>query len=64
MLLTQIRVPDELDFYFPPDANVTPDIDNGVHNSAVLQEATLFQAEELARTGMAMHPCDGVCDPD
>lgn len=64
MLLTQIRVPDELDFYFPPDANVTPEIDNGVHNSAVLQEATLFQAEELARTGMAIHPCDGVCDPD
>ena len=62
--LTQIRVPDDLDAYFPPDTNTIPETDNGVHNSAVLQEATYAQIEHLFRTGEAIHPCEGPCDPD
>ncbi len=64
VVLTQIRVPEDLKVYFPPDENTTPELDNGVHNSAVLQDATLNQAMTLYSTGEAVHPCDGVCDPD
>lgn len=62
--LTQIRVPDDLDVYFPPDENITPEMDNGVHNSAVLQPAMYEQIRTLFETGEAVHPCDGACDPD
>lgn len=61
--LTQIRVPEDLD-YWPPRENVIPEEDNGVHNSAVLQEATYAQIEHLYATGEIIHPCDGTCDPD
>ncbi len=64
VVLTQVRVPDALESYFPPDENTTPETDNGVHNSAVLQEPTLMQAAHLYETGEAVHPCDGACDPD
>jgi hypothetical protein len=62
--LTQVRVPDDLDVYFPPDENLLPEMDNGVHNSAVLQDATYLQIGHLYETGELIHPCDGVCDPD
>lgn len=61
--LTQVRVPEDLD-YFPPEENLLPEQDNGVHNSAVLQEAAYLQIGHLYSTGELIHPCDGVCDPD
>jgi len=64
ILLTQVRVPDDLAEYFPPDANVTPEVDNGVHNSAVLRDNIFEQIGELFRTGEVIHPCDGICDPE
>lgn len=63
-LLTQIRVPEALEEYFPPDDNTIPEVDNGVHNSAVLQTPTLDQATHLFLSGEAIHPCTGPCDPD
>jgi hypothetical protein len=62
--LTQIRVPDDLDAYFPPDENTTPAVDNGVHNSAVLRELMYGQISHLMVTGDIIHPCDGPCDPN
>lgn len=62
--LTQIRVPEDLDAYFPPDENTIPETDNGVHNSAVLQDATFAQIGHLFVTGEIIHPCEGPCDPD
>ncbi len=61
--LTQIRVPEDLAEYFPPDENTIPETDNNVHNSAVLQEATFDQIRHLFTTGELVHPCDGPCDP-
>ena len=61
--LTQIRVPEDLD-YWPPRENLIPEEDNGVHNSAVLQESAYAQIEHLYATGEIIHPCDGTCDPD
>ncbi len=62
--LVQIRVPENLDSYFPPDQNTVPEIDNGVHNDAVLTEVMFGQAGHLFQYGEIVHPCDGVCDPD
>ena len=62
--LTQIRVEDALDNFFPPDANITPEIDNGVHNTAVLRESIFYQIEHLYQNGELIHPCEGECDPD
>ncbi len=64
LLLTQIRVPDDLDAFFPPDENTIPETDNGVHNSAVLRENIFDQIRELFISGEAIHPCDGPCDPE
>jgi hypothetical protein len=62
--LTQIRVPSNLEAYFPPDINVIPVTDNGVHNDAVLTEAMFGQAAHLFTDAEIVHPCDGECDPD
>ncbi|MEC7986212.1 MAG: hypothetical protein VX278_13690, partial [Myxococcota bacterium] len=62
--LTQIRVTDSLDVYFPPDANVLPEMDNGVHNSGVLRDSIFDQITHLYLNGELIHPCSGECDPD
>ena len=62
--LTQVRVPSNLEAYFPPDENVIPETDNGVHNDAVLTEAMFGQAAYMFENGQIPHPCDGGCDPD
>ncbi len=62
--LVQIRVPEDLEAYFPPDENVIPEVDNGVHNSAVLTDVMFGQAGHLFEHGEIVHPCDGECDPD
>ncbi len=64
IVLTQVRVPSDLDAYFPPDENTTPETDNGVHNSAVLRDNIYDQIRHLYATGEVIHPCDGVCDPE
>jgi hypothetical protein len=64
IVLTQIRVPEALDAYFPPDENTTPVTDNGVHNSAVLRGNIFEQIQVLFSTGEVIHPCDGPCDPE
>ena len=62
--LVQIRVPENLEAYFPPDENTIPETDNGVHNDAVLTEAMFGQAGHLFEYAEIVHPCDGECDPD
>ena len=64
LVLTQIRVPEALDDFFPPDENTIPAMDNGVHNSAVLRENIFEQIRELFINGEVIHPSDGVCDPE
>jgi hypothetical protein len=62
--LVQIRVPSNLEAYFPPDENVIPETDNGVHNDAVLTEVMFGQVAHLLEHGEIVHPCEGECDPD
>ncbi len=62
--LVQIRVPENLDNYFPPDENTIPETDNGVHNDAVLTETMFGQVAHLFEHGEIVHPCEKECDPD
>ena len=62
--LTQIRMPELLDDFFPEDENVIPDGNNGVHGAAPTSEPALAQVEALLATGTLVHVCDGPCDPD
>jgi hypothetical protein len=62
--LTQYRLPENLAEYFPPDENVIPDGNNGVHGEAPTSEPALEQVEILVSTGFMEHVCDGPCDPD
>lgn len=62
--ITQIRVESDLAAFFPLDANVTPEVDNGVHNSGVLRENIFEQVSHLYQYGELIHPCDGPCDPE
>ena len=62
--ITQIRVENDLAEFFPLDANVTPEVDNGVHNSGVLRESIFEQVSHLYKYGELIHPCEGPCDPD
>ena len=50
--------------YTPPESNVVPTQQNGVHGDAPRSAEALWQTLELLSTGEAWHPCDGACDPD
>ena len=61
--LTQFVLPDALAEYTPPETNVVPEQQNGVHGDAPRSDEALWQTLELLSTGLAVHPCDGPCDP-
>ena len=62
--LTQVVLPDALKAYTPPESNVVPDEENGVHGDGPTTDASLWQALTLLGEGLATHPCDGPCDPE
>lgn len=62
--LTQLVLPDALAAYTPPESNVVPTEENGVHGDGPTTPQAIGQALELLSTGLAVHPCDGPCDPD
>ena len=62
--LTQTVIPDALEAYTPPESNVVPSEENGVHYYGPSSEASIWQALTLLDSGQAVHPCDGPCDPD
>lgn len=62
--LTQYVLPDALAGYTPPESNVVPTEENGVHGGAPTSDLALAQTLQLLNAGEAVHPCDGPCDPD
>lgn len=62
-VLAQYLLPDHLTRYTPPDTNIVPAMDNGTHSDAVGTDSAFNQLRELIRSGRAVQPCDGVCDP-
>ncbi len=61
--ITQIRIPDRLAEFFPPDENTIPETNNGVHSAIIDEAPTMEQVSEVLTTGLLVHPCDGECDP-
>ena len=62
--LTQFRLPEALESYLPPDENTIPDQNNNTHSDAPTTTAAMAQVAELLESGLAVHPCEGPCDPD
>ncbi|MCL4232937.1 MAG: hypothetical protein KJ042_00280 [Deltaproteobacteria bacterium] len=63
-VMTQIYLVDQALANFPPDENVPPSGDNGVHSDAVLLPHVLDQVTTLLETGVIQQYCSGLCDPD
>ncbi len=62
--MIQIQMPDRLAEYTPPDSNLLPDHDNGVHSNAIGLPQALDQVSTLLTTGTIEDPCTGSCNPD
>ncbi|MCB9779579.1 MAG: hypothetical protein H6742_13530 [Alphaproteobacteria bacterium] len=62
--LTQIVLPDALAAFTPLDQNTIPTDNNNTHSDIVSTDQALGQTLELVERAVAVHPCDGACDPD
>jgi len=62
--ISQFRLPDRLDEFFPLDENTIPETNNDVHSAIITEAPTLDQVAALLVGGVLIHPCDGACDPD
>jgi hypothetical protein len=62
-VLTAVTLPENLADYTPPESNLIPERDNGVHGEVPLMDTQLDQLRRLMRDGEAVHVCEGVCDP-
>ncbi len=61
--ITQVEDPALLAAYTPPDQNTIPEVDNGAHGLAST-ESMLDQVRSVLGEGIAVHPCEGPCDPN
>ncbi|NOZ02596.1 MAG: hypothetical protein GXP54_12000, partial [Deltaproteobacteria bacterium] len=62
-VLVQYRL-DNWDNPAPPEVNVPPTKDNGVHTDMAFLPATMEQVSHFLETGEVVQFCDGPCDPD
>ena len=62
-VLAQYRL-DNWDDPAPPEENVPPSSDNGVHYEMVFLEHVTQQAAHFLLTGEIEQLCEGPCDPD
>jgi hypothetical protein len=62
--LVQYHMVDDTDIYFPPETNVPPTVDNGVHTNVCFLPNVVDQVVEFTRNEMIKQFCDGPCDPE
>lgn len=62
-VLVQYRL-DNWDDPAPPEINVPPSKDNGVHSDMVFLPHVLEQVSHFMSTGEVVQFCEGACDPD
>jgi hypothetical protein len=62
--LGQVLMPDRLADYTPPEENIPPTEDNGVHSDMCFLPNVLDQVTHLLHTGEIIQYCNGPCDPD
>ncbi len=63
-VVAQLLMPDRLASYTPPEENLVPTEDNGVHSDSLQLQPALDQVVRLLHDGVAEQFCDGACDPD
>jgi len=62
-VLVQYRL-DNWDDPAPPEVNVPPEKDNGVHSDMVFLPNVMEQVAHFLKTGEVKQFCEGACDPD
>jgi len=63
-VLVQIYMRDLVEADPPPEENVPPQSDNGVHGAASFLDHILDQSFHFLETGEVVQNCTGACDPD
>ncbi|MBI5491052.1 MAG: hypothetical protein HY905_27220 [Deltaproteobacteria bacterium] len=62
--IAQYYLREQADANFPPESNVPPASDNGVHSDMCFLPNVMQQVVEFLFTGTISQFCDGPCDPD
>jgi hypothetical protein len=60
----QVRMPTNLADYTPPDENLVPDHDNGVHSESLSLVNSLDLVRGVLGEDVIRQTCTGACDPD
>ena len=63
-VLVQVYMRDRVEADPPPEENVPPRTDNGVHGRAPFLEHMMEQNFHFLQSGEIVHACTGACDPD
>jgi len=63
-VLVQIYMRDEVEADPPPEENVPPQSDNGVHGAASFLDHVMAQSFHFLHEGEVVQNCTGACDPD
>ena len=63
-VLVQIYMRDDVEADPPPEENVPPQTDNGVHGNAPFLDHMMEQNFHFLNEGEIVHACTGACDPD
>ena len=63
-VLVQIYMRDEVEADPPPEANIPPQSDNGVHGAASFLDHVMAQSFHFLHEGEVVQTCAGACDPD
>lgn len=63
-VLVQVYMRDRVEADPPPEANIPPQTDNGVHGRAPFLEHMMEQNFHFLQEGEIVHACTGACDPD
>ena len=63
-IIGQYYLVDQVMIYSPPEENIPPTQDNGVHFDMIFLPNVLDQVKHFLLTGEIVQYCDGLCDPD
>jgi pimeloyl-ACP methyl ester carboxylesterase len=63
-VMVQYLMPDRVEANPPPDGNLAPTTDNGVHYYVVFLSNVFQQVTHFLETGETISVCEGVCDPE
>ncbi len=63
-VMVQYELVDQTAYYMPPESNVPPENDNGVHQDMCFLPNAMDQVMEFLLNGNIVQYCSGPCDPE